>query len=161
VITLLTKEEYTTAISGTSLVTTLGSSSALITTVSVPGPQGEKGDPGDAADTPTFEAGESLSAKRAIRVEGDIAYYADGADSAHAGKALGISAGAVSLGDTVTVRMTGMVQELTWTLTEGPVYVGANGALTQSVSGLAFVQQIGVAVSPTQININPQLAILH
>jgi P pilus assembly chaperone PapD len=127
----------------------------------VPGPQGAKGDPGDAADTPTFEAGGSISAKRVIRVENDLAYYADGSDAAQAGKALGISVGAASLGDTVTVRMTGMIDEPTWTLTEGPVYVGANGALTQSVSGLAFVQQIGVAVSPTQININPQLAILH
>lgn len=160
-ITTLTQQTYTTTLDAGVLVTTLASGQSLVSTVSVPGPQGPKGDSGDAADVPTFEAGENLSAKRAIRVENDLAYYADGSNASQAGKALGVSVGAVSAGDTVTVRMTGMITEPTWTLTEGPVFVGSNGQLTQSLAGLAFIQQIGVAVSATQININPQLAILH
>lgn len=160
-ITEITSTRYVTSLDAGSLVTVVENAGGLVTTIAAPGPQGPKGDPGDAADTPTFESGESISAKRVIRVDGDLAYYADATNGAHAGKAIGISVGAASIGDTVTVRMTGMIDEPTWTLTEGPVYVGANGALTQSVTGLAFVQQIGVAVSATQININPQLAILH
>lgn len=159
--TEITTVEVTTELVSNVIETNITSGVQVTTTLAVVGPQGPKGDPGDAADIPTFEAGENLSAKRAIRVENDLAYYADGSNAAHAGQALGISVGAVSAGDTVTVRMTGMITEPTWTLTEGPVFVGANGQLTQSLVGLAFVQQIGVAVSATQININPQLAILH
>lgn len=125
------------------------------------GPQGPKGDPGDIAEYPSFEAGEALSAKRVVQVINEKAYYCDGNTAAHAGKGIGLTTGASAQGDTVTIQTSTMLTEATWTLSEGPVYVGANGALTQSVTGLAFVQQIGIAVSPTQININPQLAILH
>lgn len=109
----------------------------------------------------TYEAGENLSANRVVRVSNTLAYLCDAATSAHAGTVIGLTTGAALTGATATVQTAGLVQELTWTLTEGPVYVGADGQLTQTVTGLAFVQQIGVAISATQINIHPQLAILH
>lgn len=159
-ITTLTKEEYTTAISGTSLVTTLGSPSALITTVSVPGPQGAKGDPGEANVTQSHEAGTNLSGHRAIRVASGLAYVCDGTNAAHIGRAIGISTGAAVAGADVEVQTAGLLTEPSWTWADGPVFVGASGVLTQSVVGLAYLHQIGLAVSATQIDINPLSPIL-
>lgn len=159
-ITLLTKEEYTTSISGTSLVTTLGSSSALVTTVSVPGPQGAKGDAGEATVTQSHEAATNLSGHRAIRVAAGLAYVCDGSNASHVGRAIGISTGAATAGDDVSVQTAGILTESSWSWTDGPVYVGASGVLTQSFAGLAYVHQIGMAVSATQIDINPLSPIL-
>lgn len=140
--------------------TTVITAAAPITTLGVPGPQGPKGDIGDAIVTQTAEAGANLSALRAIRVANGLAYVCDGTDSSHAGRCIGINTGAALLGDDVTIQTAGLLTEPTWTLADGPVFVGANGTLTQSLVGLAFVHQIGIATSPTSIDINPQLPIL-
>lgn len=159
-ITALTKQEYTTAISGTALVTALGSSSALVTTLSTPGAQGPKGDPGEAVVTQSHEAGTNLSGHRAIRVAGGLAYVCDGGNASHAGRAIGISTGATLAGASATVQTAGLINESSWAWSDGPVYVGASGVLTQSLAGLAFIHQIGLAVSPTAIDINPLSPIL-
>jgi hypothetical protein len=40
------------------------------------------------------------------------------------------------------------------------VSVGENGQLTQTITGV-FMQQIGVAVNQTELNINPQQAVIR
>ena len=157
-ITTLTKETIVTSLDAGALVTVIDSSSAYVTTLANPGPQGPKGEPGDISQI--HEAATNLSGHRAIRIAAGLAYYCDGTDSAHTGRCIGITQGAVSAGDDATVQTVGLMTEPSWTWTEGPVYVGANGVLTQSLAGLAFIQQVGLAVSATSIDINPQLPIL-
>lgn len=124
------------------------------------GIRGPKGEKGEATLTRTHEAGTHLSGHRAIRVSNGLAYTADGTNAAHAGRCIGITTGAVVQGADATIQTVGTITEPSWTWNDGAVFVGANGVLTQSLSGLAFVQQIGVATSPTSIDINPQLPIL-
>ncbi len=125
------------------------------------GIRGPQGLPGSATSTNQYEAGQALSGHRAVRIQGDLAYYCDANELSHAGKAIGITVGAVLSGDMATVQTLGKLTEPSWNWNEGPVYVGANGLLTQSTAGHAFTQQVGVAVSATSIDINPQLAIIH
>lgn len=159
-ITSLTQQVISTTLSGSSIVTALGSSSALITTLAVPGPQGAKGDAGEAVVTQAHEAATNLSGHRAIRVAAGLAYLCDGSNAEHIGRAIGISTGAATAGADVSVQTAGSLTESSWNWNDGPVYVGTAGVLTQSLSGLAYVHQIGLAVSATQIDINPLSPIL-
>jgi hypothetical protein len=158
-ITQLIKSELTTTLDAGVLVTTLATSTGSVSTLTIPGPQGPKGDPGDAIVTQTHEAATNLSGHRAIRVSGGLASLCDGTNAAHTGRCIGITTGAAIAGADATVQTVGLITEPSWNWTEGPVYVGANGVLTQSLAGLAFIQQVGLAVSLDSIDINPQLPI--
>ncbi len=125
------------------------------------GIRGPQGLPGIATSTDQYEAGQALSGHRAVRIRGGLAYYCDAAQTSDAGKAIGITVGAVLQGGLATVQTLGKLTEPSWNWNEGPVFVGPNGVLTQSTAGQAFTQQVGVAVSATSIDINPQLAIIH
>lgn len=124
------------------------------------GIRGPKGDKGEAVSTQSYEAGANLSGHRAVRISAGLAYYCDAANPAHLGKCIGITTGAVVAGEVATVQTIGPMTESSWTWAEGAVFVGTNGSLTQSLAGLAFIQQVGVALSATSIDINPQLSIL-
>jgi hypothetical protein len=108
----------------------------------------------------TYTAGTNLSGHRAVKIHLGTAVYCDAASASDAGKAIGITTGAALQGEQATVQIMAQMTEPSWTWTEGPVYVGAAGGLTQTVTDLAFIQQIGVAGSATSIDINPQLSIL-
>ena len=108
----------------------------------------------------THIAATNLSGHRAIRVVSDLAYLCDGANAAHVGRCIGMTVGAVVEGAVATIQTVSLISDPGWNWSEGPVYVGANGLLTQSLTGLAFIQQVGQAVSPISIDINPQLPIL-
>jgi len=114
-----------------------------------PGPAGADG----GADV-TYTAGENLSAYRAVRSDGANVVICDGAAGADCDDCIGLTTQAVVSGADVTVRSQGSITEGTWNWNTGPVFIGANGVLTQSVAGLAFVQPIGVAVTATSIAIN-------
>ncbi len=126
------------------------------------GPQGSQGIPGPAGGSIIQKiAGETLSGHRAVRISNGFVYYCDAANIHHAGTAIGVSTGAALISDTVNIQMLGDLIELGWNWNEGAVFVGINGQLTQTLTNLLFVQQIGVAVNSTELNINPQLAVLR
>jgi hypothetical protein len=87
----------------------------------------------------------ALSGQRCVRVVSSLASYCDGANAAHIGQAAGVSQHAASEGEDVSIVTHGPLSESGWNWTPGPVYCGSNGALTQTVNGLAFVQQVAVA----------------
>jgi hypothetical protein len=124
------------------------------------GPQGEPGPAGEGVVSQVHEAATNLSGHRAIRVVSGLAYVCDGSNASHAGRCIGISTGAVVAGDDVNIQTSGLLTEPSWNWADGPVYVGASGVLTQSLAGLAYIHQIGLAVSATQIDINPLSPIL-
>ncbi len=74
---------------------------------------------------------------------------------------LGVSEGAASEEDNIILVTEGRMVESTWTWTVGnPIYVGVDGALTQTPNnGWMFVQIIALAISATEIYISPQPAI--
>jgi hypothetical protein len=110
-------------------------------------PRGPRGFPGEGASALLVEAGEAISAKRPVVVIDDLAYTADNTDPTHNGKVIGISDGAVSQGDEVTIKTDGArLENNTWNWTGGLLYVGA-GALTETVPTTGFSQSIAVAVA--------------
>lgn len=90
--------------------------------------------------------------------------YASNDNPAHVGAAVGVTTGAANAGSIATAQTMGALTESSWAwVPRLPVYLGTNGLLTQSVptiaGGAAFLQQIGVPVSATELLINIQLPI--
>lgn len=126
------------------------------------GPQGSQGIPGPAGGSIIQkEAGENLSGHRVVRIFNNLVYYCDATNIDHVGNAVGVNINAATVGSIVNIQMLGNLIEVGWNWNEGAVFVGINGQLTQDLTGMLFVQQIGVAVSSTELNINPQLAVLR
>lgn len=121
----------------------------------------EEGDgPGESGpDSGEYTAGAALSGHKVVRLSGNTALYASNASLSHLGRAVGITTGAASMGAPVTVQHGGELSEPSWNWDVSlPVYLGANGALTQSVPTLAggavFIQIIGVPTDATTLFID-------
>ena len=102
----------------------------------------------------TYTAGSSISGSRGIKIVNDVPAYCDASVAGDIGKLVGISLNAATSGNPLNVQYDGIFTDSGWSWAEGPVYLDATGQLTQTVTGLAFVQNIGEATSPTTININ-------
>lgn len=123
---------------------------------------GGGGGGGDFDGTQTFTAGAALSGHRVVTLNSiGRAIYCDAATLAHAGRAIGLTTGAASSGAAATIQMPGWeITESGWAWdTTKPVFVGLNGALTQTIptlaGGFAFLQVIGWPVTSTKLLINP------
>lgn len=75
-------------------------------------------------------------------------------------KVVGVALQSGNVGQVIRVVTNDIFYSATFNFTyPAPIFLGANGTLTQNPTGLAFRQQIGVAVSPTQFNIQIGLPI--
>jgi hypothetical protein len=97
----------------------------------------------------------ALSGHRVVmpQVNGQL-NYASNDNVAHLAAPLWITTGAASPGSPVDVLITGLMVEPSWSWTPGPVYLGANGQLTQTppaAPGALFLAQVGTATSPTTL----------
>jgi hypothetical protein len=118
-------------------------------------------------DARTVTAAANLSGHRAVKLSAPGAVYADSHTVADAGRTIGITTGAAANGTSVTVQTAGPLTESSWSWTPAaPIYVGANGALTQTVpavgNGARFSQRVGYAVTPTEmfVDLGPDPIIL-
>lgn len=104
------------------------------------------------AGTATVTAAENLGGHRVVTVEG---YYASKDTSSDKFKILGITTGAVSIGATATVTTYGTVTESSWSWTVGnPIFLSANGQLTQTAPTTGFRTIIGFPQTATSIFID-------
>lgn len=137
-------------------------------TVSARGPRGYKGDQGDqgipgaaGSNHSRYTADEIISGNAivAFNSSGNIV-LADCSIMEHAHIA-GMSVFATVQYYPAEITSSGIVTHLGWTWTPGAfIYLGHNGALTETVpSDALFTKVIGVALSPTIINIDIQPAI--
>ena len=91
-----------------------------------------------------------ISGHRAIiQMSGRQARYPILSQASDADMIVGISLGAAVNGADVTVRLLGEMEESSWNWTQGPVFAGNNGILTQTPPAGAWIRQVGVAVAPT------------
>lgn len=106
-------------------------------------------------------AGANLSGHKVLCVKIDgKAYYADSSTLNTSG-IIGISTEAVSINQAIRIQTSGELQHSGWSFTIGePVWCGANGALTQSPSGSAFICVVGMAIATDTINIEVQQPII-
>lgn len=97
----------------------------------------------------------TLSGHRVVTPQADGQLnYASNDNIAHLTAPLWITTGAVTPGSPVDVLMFGVMIEPSWSWTPGPVYLGANGVLTQTppaAPGALFLAQVGTATSPTSL----------
>lgn len=101
-------------------------------------------------------AASALSGNRAVCLDnsGEL-IYADHATLAHKSKVLGLTTGAISGGATGTVQVAGVMTEAGWAWTPGAaIYLGVNGALTETAPTTGFVLVIGFAETATAIFID-------
>jgi hypothetical protein len=131
------------------LVEVLVPAAAQIVEVIIPGPQGPAGDSGAA--TLALPAASAVSGHRVIAWENGEARHADPTILTDGARVIGVSLNAAVIGDPVTVRQSGLVVDASLGLTPGwPVYLGANGALTQTppaLPGAAYQLRVGSALA--------------
>ena len=105
-------------------------------------------------------AGASLSALRAVTTNssGEAVYAST--DPLGNAQVVGITMGAASSGAQVGVKTFGPISDASWNWTKGPVFLGTNGALTQTApSGGAIIVQVGRALTATQLFVDVETTI--
>ena len=117
-----------------------------------PGLQGIPGPSGGSAMQRT--AGQPLSALRAVyELDGQV-FYLDYRDTDHIDLLLGITLTAAELAAPVNIQRSGALDDSGWSWAPGPVWLGADGALTQTPPAAGYDVLIGAAVSATRITLN-------
>jgi hypothetical protein len=111
------------------------------------GPKGAKGDPGGTSED------------RIARSTGaGSCGYASADNPLHGDDTIGLTTGAASAGDTVSVQRFGPISFNGWDWTPGnAVYLANNGLMTQTPPDSGFLQIVGHAESPTSLflSLNP------
>lgn len=123
------------------------------------GPRGPQGIPGPAGGATTVMVGATpISGHTAVALDsGGLLIYADCTNPAHIGAVQGVVGNAYSPGDLAVVQTDFELVHAGWTFATGPVFVGATGALVQTLPmGAVFAQVVGYALAPTRIRIDVQ-----
>jgi hypothetical protein len=130
---------------------------AVVVTRGIPGPQGRQGEPGPAGGASVQRtAGSNLSALLAVYELGGVVRALSADDAVHIDLMLGITLTAAQAGEPVNVQRLGAIEDSGWNWEPGRVFLGANGALTQTPPTSGFDVLIGSATSPTRIALNLQ-----
>lgn len=123
------------------------------------GPRGPQGIPGPAGGATVVTVGATpLSGHTAVAMDADgLLIYADCTNPAHIGAVQGVIANAYGAGDLAVVQTDFDLAHAGWTFATGPVFVGATGALVQTLPmGAVFAQVVGYALAPARIRIDVQ-----
>ena len=135
--------------------------------IATPGPQGEPGPPGSGTAVNqlviTGIAATALSGHRAVtrRPDGTIE-YASADNPAHLNLPIWITTGAAAMGAPVDGVAYGELIEPTWSWTPGPLFLGLNGTITQTVPtapSSVFLARIGSATDPDRMFVDRSLSI--
>lgn len=110
-------------------------------------------DSGGGVQTIVRTSGETISALRIVYESQQLAHPANPATES-VFQALGLSITSASIGTDLTIQTQGFVDDSSWNWTEGHVWCGPNGILTQTppTSGWDFI--IGFATSATRLYID-------
>lgn len=113
------------------------------------------GEPGPAGGS-SFQrtAGATLSALRAVYELNGQTFYLDYRDEDHIDLLLGITLTAASAGAPVNVQRSGVLDDSGWNWTPGRIWLGIDGALTQTPPADGYDVLLGTAVSATRIILN-------
>ena len=129
----------------------------LVVTVGDQGPPGVPGIPGPAGGSALQrQAGETLSALLAVYELAGQVFALDANDGDHIDLLLGITLTAASLGQPLNILRSGVIEDAGWNWTPGRVWLGIDGALSQTPPTAGFDVLIGAATSATQITLNIQ-----
>jgi hypothetical protein len=119
------------------------------------GPPGVPGAPGPAGGQAVQRtAGEAISALRAVYELDGLVYIADAFDEPTVYLMIGVAISAAAFGGALNIQRSGEITDSGWNWTPGLVWLGSNGALTQTPPVSGFSVNVGVAVSPTRLWLN-------
>ena len=119
----------------------------------VAGPPGPPGPPGGAGQSfVQLTAAQALGGHRAVRVRAGQADYADCREVGAPHALLGVTTAAVSAGQAATIQQSGVMTEPAWRWQPGrPVFLGEQGALTQTAPASGVISVVGVALSAQSV----------
>lgn len=128
-----------------------------------PGVNGLNGLNGTSGNVITRVANGPLGGQRVLMLDPDgrVSYATNTSLEART-LSVGVSLGAVVDGSQISINMLGLMQDVSFAWTPGAkLYLGANGLLTQTLpTAPSFLRIIAVAVSATEIFIDPQPSII-
>lgn len=128
-----------------------------VVTAAEQGPPGIQGIPGPAGGATVVTVGAvPLSGHTAVALDqSGLLIYADCTNPTHIGAVQGVIANAYGAGDPAVVQTDFDLTHAGWAFANGPVFVGAAGALVQVLPvGAVFAQVIGYALAQTRIRID-------
>lgn len=103
----------------------------------------------------TFTAGEALGGHRVVMIDSDTAIYFDPSDEENAGRVLGLTSSAASLGESVNVVSMGKLNNPGWSLTPGTVYYASStGNITSTPPSTGISIRVGVAVDSDTLDVH-------
>lgn len=145
-------------------IATAGIATAKLIVVEKPGSRviaagipGRQGIPGPAGGSALQrDAGETISALRVLYEQDGKVYALDYRDGAHIDLLLGVSLTAADTDQPLTIQRSGVLDDSGWGWALGRVWLGINGALTQTPPPDGYDVLIGAAVSATRITLNIQ-----
>jgi hypothetical protein len=112
----------------------------------------------------TYPAGSiNISALRVVRLSAGALFTVDKDTLAHAHTAIGISQQAATVGNPLDVVLSGIMDDSNWAwIPDLPLYVGADGALTQTPPSApsVFLLRVGVALTATTVLVSIERSIL-
>ena len=122
-----------------------------------------RGPPGkDSGSTLTMTALQALGGHRVVyAVDGSYADYASSSQIAQFSQVLGITTGASATDADTTIQRAGPLSFEGWAWATGPVFLGENGQLTQTLDPAArFSLSVGFAMSATNILVDIGMPII-
>ncbi|MDG9927417.1 MULTISPECIES: hypothetical protein [unclassified Pseudomonas] len=156
-IAVRTSENRTVAVvdRGSSTVAVRPGPGRTVVAAGLRGPKGSPGQPGPAGGA-AFQrlAGETISALQAVYELDGVVFVLDYRDGDHIDQILGISLTAALTGEPMNVQRAGVLDDASWSWAPGRVWLGADGALTQTPPADGFDVLIGCAVGATRITLN-------
>jgi len=106
-------------------------------------------------------AAEDLGGHRIVVALGSQIAYADNTVASHSSIVTGITTQAVLSGEAVNVTISGEVSEGSWSWTlDKPIFLTANGLMTQTAPSTGFLLQVGYPTSTTSMVVDIKTAIV-
>lgn len=126
--------------------------------MSTPGPTGPAGPAGSSSVAKT--AAQALSGHRLVSITAaDEVDYADSSDGS-ALRVLGMTTGSAEAGAQVGVLLSGEISEPSWDWSlDVPIYLGAEGRLTQVQPTTGYLLQVGLPLSATNVLLDVRMPI--
>lgn len=118
--------------------------------------------PGASASFEIYEAGENLSSGRVVVIDSLQALYFQHTNTAHVGRAYGVTKTSAAAGADVTIQVYGVIQDAAFSfVADTTLWVGADGEIfnTMPVGGVV-IQKAGVAAEDKRMMIDFSIQIL-
>lgn len=101
-----------------------------------------------------YICGETINSNRVVVLQNGKIYKADNTNMNHLGCVVGIAKQSGVLNETIKVMKLGTTSNTGWSLVVNKLcYFNDNGEIVQTISTTGFLQSVGIAKTPTSIDV--------